>query len=57
MSSKLSADRPSPLYERRAGPGVDTLTPMRVDPPSKLAVKVPRGPDMTGKPARMPVKR
>lgn len=53
----LSADRPSPLFERRVDPGVNTLTPKRVDPPSKLPTKIPRGPDLTGMPARMPVKR
>lgn len=55
--SPLSSDRPSPLFERRVDPGVDTLNPKRVDPPWKLATKIPRGPDLTGMPARMPVKR
>jgi len=55
--SKLSSDRPSPLFERRVDPGVNTLAPKRVDPPSKLPAKIPRGPDLTGMPARMPVKR
>jgi len=55
--SKLSSDRPSPLFERRVDPGVNTLAPKRVDPPSKLPTKIPRGPDLTGMPARMPVKR
>ncbi len=53
----LSGDRPSPLFERRVDPGVNTLMPKRVDPPSLLARKIPRGQDMTGPPARMPVKR
>jgi hypothetical protein len=53
----ISADRPSPLFERRVDPGVNTIMPKRVDPPSRLATKIPRGPDLTGMPARMPVKR
>lgn len=56
-SRALSNGRPSPLFERRVDPGVNTLTPRRVDPPSKLPTKIPRGPDLTGMPARMPVKR
>lgn len=53
----ISADRPSPLFERRVDPGVNTLTPKRVDPPSLLAPKSPRGSDMTGAPGRMAIKR
>jgi hypothetical protein len=53
----ISANRPSPLFERRVDPGVNTLRPARVDPPSLLAPKPPRGADMTGAPGRMPVKR
>lgn len=53
----LSNGRPSPLFERRVDPGVNTMAPKRVDPPSKLATKIPRGPDLTGMPARMGVKR
>ncbi len=53
----ISADRPSPLFERRVDPGVNTITPRRVDPPSRLPTKIPRGPDLTGMPPRMPVKR
>lgn len=53
----ISRDRPSPLFERRVDPGVNTITPKRVDPPSLLPTKIPRGPDLTGMPARMPVKR
>lgn len=56
-SRSLSNGRPSPLFERRVDPGVNTTAPKRVDPPSKLAAKIPRGPDLTGMPARMPVKR
>lgn len=57
MNRNLSADRPSPLFERRVDPGVNTLTPKRVDPPSKLPTKIARGPVMTGMPARLPVRR
>jgi hypothetical protein len=53
----ISADRPSPLFERRVDPGVNTLTPKRVDPPSKLSTQIPRGRNMTGEPGRIPVKR
>ena len=53
----ISADRPSPLFERRVNPGVNTLRPERVDPPSLLAPKPPRGPDMTKPQGRMAVKR
>jgi hypothetical protein len=53
----VSRDKSSPLYERRVDPGVNTLTPQRVDPPSKLAPAPPRGADMTGPEKRMPVKR
>ena len=41
----ISQDRPSPLFERRVNPGVNTLRPERVDPPSKLAPAPPRGSD------------
>lgn len=53
----ISRDKPGPLFERRVDPGVNTMTPARVDPPSKLTPQIPRGADMTKAPARMPVKR
>ena len=54
----ISKDKPSPLFERRVDPGVNTLTPKRVDPPSKLSTQIPRGPDMTGAewPKKLPTK-
>ncbi len=54
---ELSRDKPSPLFERRVDPGVNTLRPARVDPPSKLSTQIPRGPDLTGPEKRRPVKR
>lgn len=53
----ISADRPSPLFERRVDSGVNTLRPARVDPPSRLSTQIPRGPNLTKAPARMPVRR
>jgi hypothetical protein len=43
----ISPDRPSPLFERRVDPGVNTLTPKRVDPPSRLAPAPPKTPNPT----------
>lgn len=37
----ISADRPSPLFERRVDPGVNTINPRNVDPPSRLAPAPP----------------
>jgi hypothetical protein len=56
-SAGLSNGRPSPLFERRVDPGVNALRPKRVDPPSKLPTKIAPTPDLTGMPARLPVKR
>ena len=46
-----------PIYERRVNPGINTPTPERVDGPSRMSAKIPRGQDMTGMPKRMSVKR
>ncbi len=54
---RLSRGTPSPLFERRVDPGVNTLDPRRVDPPSKLSTRIPRGADLTKPERRMPVKR
>ncbi len=55
--ARLSGGAPSPLFERRVDPGVNTLSPARVDPPSKLTPPIPRGTDNTASERRMPVKR
>jgi hypothetical protein len=41
----ISGARPSPLFERRVDPGVNTPNPRRVDPPSKLAPAAPKTPN------------
>lgn len=53
----ISADKPSPLYERRVDPGENTINPKRVDPPSKLSAQIPRGVNHTMRETRMSVKR
>jgi len=44
-----SGPRPGPLYERRVDPG--TSRGMNIDPPSKLAVKLPKAAPQTKYPA------
>lgn len=46
---RLSRGTPSPLFERRVDPGVNTLRPMRVDPPSKLSPAPPKTPMVNDK--------
>lgn len=45
------------LHERRVDPGTNANPPKRVNGPSLLATKIPRGQDNTKAPKRMPVKR
>jgi hypothetical protein len=54
---RSSGGASSPLFEPRVDPGVNTLNPKRVSPPSQLSARIPRGADNTKSPARMPVKR
>lgn len=53
---RLGGGKPSPLFERRVDPGVNTLRPERVDPPSKLSTPIPRGPDLTTPEKRRPIR-
>ena len=47
----------TPFREPRIDPGVNTVTPDRVNMPPRLSTPIPRGPDLTKPPARMQVKR
>jgi hypothetical protein len=49
---------PSTVFrEPRIDPGVNTITPDRVNRPGLLSTPIPRGEDMTKAPKRSPVKR
>lgn len=54
--TNLSADKPSPLYERRVDPG-NQITPQRVNPPSLVARPIPKSANNTLPEKHMPVKR
>ena len=44
------------LHERRVDPGTGAAVPPRVDGPSRKPASIPRGPDLTGMPKKMPVR-
>lgn len=45
------------LHEPRVDPGTGAAVPPRADRQDRLPTRIPRGPDLTGMPKRMPVKR